>query len=268
MNKLFFTALISLCVPGLTLAITETKQQKIEQLFTLTTDKKTIIKVYEPLFANTKVTAKELNEVMDNCFIPLKQDYVSAYDKFFSEADIDVMLAYYRSDTGKRVLATTIDVQAELQKAYGNIMASIQGLLTAPEEPSSADRPKSTAVIHFDEKIKDKNDAEIRELFNKEIQHDGLTVVKFSATWCPPCKIYAPIFDEVAEQLNELCIDGKNVVVKYVAIDIDTARVIAEDCAIKSVPTTIFYKNGKKVDLQSGSITQDVFRSQIHQLAK
>ncbi len=266
MNKLLFTALISLCVPGLTLTIAAKKQKKIEQLFELTTDKQTFIKAYEPILAQTTITTKQINEVMDNCFIPLKKDYAAAYDKFFSEEDIDVMLNYHQSPTGKRVLATAMELQAEMQDAYMNIMTQIQGLIATPEE--SAPVAKSAAVIHFDELANGKTDAEMRELFKKEITHDGFTVVKFSATWCPPCKTYAPIFDEVAEQLKELSIDGSNVAVKYVAVDIDTARVIAEDCAVKSVPTTIFYKNGKKVDLKSGSITKDVFRSQIHELAK
>lgn len=105
-------------------------------------------------------------------------------------------------------------------------------------------------------------------MFNQAIQHDGLTIVKFSAIWCGPCKAYAPIFDEIAEQLPEVSIGGEKVAVKYLSIDIDATPIIGKDCSITSVPTTIFYKNGKQVDSKTGSLTKEILASQIEELIK
>lgn len=265
MNKLFLTTMLAAYTVGMTNA--ETKQQKIEQLFEINNDKTSLVKLCEMYLSNANITDEKIKQdAIDKFFATFKQGYVTAYDKIFSEVDIDEMLKYYRSATGQRIMATITELNTEMQKAYGSIKTIIQDILTEQEKANNT--IKTTAVIHFDEKTKDKNDAEIRELFNKEIQHDGLTIVKFSGTWCPPCKIYAPVFEEVAEQLKELSIDGKKVAIKYLAIDVDAVKVISEDCSIMSIPATIFYKNGKKVDSKIGNLKKDILKSNIEELAK
>ncbi len=54
---------------------------------------------------------------------------------------------------------------------------------------------------------------------------------------------------------------------RYIAIDIDAAKVIAQDCSIVSIPTTIFYKNGKKIDTKMGAIGKDALIATIHDIA-
>src|SRR5579859_2306868 len=192
MNKLFVTTILASFVLAASLAAVETKQQKIEQLFELTNDKQMLIKIVDPIFINSNIIDEKVKkEAMDKFFATLKHDYVTAYDTFFSEVEIDEMLKYYSSATGKHFMSAQMELGSIMQKAYCSIMTIIQDLLNAQEKEKSAQTIKSTSVIHFDELAKGKNDAEIRELFNKEIQHDGLTVVKFSAVWCGPCKNYA-----------------------------------------------------------------------------
>lgn len=241
----------------------ETKQQKIEQLFELTHKKE----MFEPIFANSNITDTKIRqEAIDRYFVIIKDNYKKTYDKFFSEEDINEMIRYHSSATGKRYMEKSMELATEMQKTYGSIMSIIQEALAMQDK--AAGILKSTAVIHFDELAKDKSDDEIRELFNKEVQHDGLTIVKFSTILCGPCKVYAPIFDEVASELKELIIDDKKIAVKYIAIDASVTRVIAQDCSILSVPATLFYKNGKQVDSKVGSIKKDTLISQIKQLAK
>jgi thiol-disulfide isomerase/thioredoxin len=288
MNTLFLTAICMSLVSGVTLATTQkeqqeqpaplTKQQKIELLCELMNDKQLLIETYEPLFSASNITDAQIKqEAIDTYFATLKHDFVLVYDKTFSEAEIDDLLTFYQSKTGTRVRATLFEVGTGLQKAYCGIMTVIQNVATKAQA-KVADAVNAVAekvdtvlhpaaVIHFDTVAKDKNDTDIRELFNKEIQHDGVTVVKFSSSWCPPCKTYAPIFDEVAEQLKVVDVDGKKISIKYLAIDIDLVPVISRDCSVMSIPTTIFYKNGVRVDSKTGSIKSSDLTEYIQKLA-
>jgi thioredoxin 1 len=73
-------------------------------------------------------------------------------------------------------------------------------------------------------------------------------LVDFSATWCGPCKALAPTIDAVAAQYA-----GKLAVYK---IDIDSAMETASSFGVQSVPTCIFFKDGKEVDRFLGN--QDI----------
>lgn len=74
--------------------------------------------------------------------------------------------------------------------------------------------------------------------FQKEIS-SGLTLVDFHANWCGPCRMLAPILEEVAKELK-----GKAIVAK---VDIDSEQKTAAQFQIASVPTMILFKNGKEV---------------------
>jgi thioredoxin len=113
-----------------------------------------------------------------------------------------------------------------------------------------------------------KSDAQVRKLYKDALEHEGITVVKFSAAWCGPCKAYAPVFEKVSEDLPEVTVNGKTTKVKYIALDTDAAKAIAEDNGIRSIPTTIFYKNGHKVSSKTGSLSKDVLKSSIEETAK
>jgi thioredoxin len=65
-----------------------------------------------------------------------------------------------------------------------------------------------------------------------------LTVKKFSASWCGPCKVLAPIINEVKTQFSN---------VKFEDYDVDEAYTEATKYSIRSVPTVIIEKNGKEV---------------------
>ena len=71
--------------------------------------------------------------------------------------------------------------------------------------------------------------------------------LKFSASWCGPCKRYAPVFDEF---VNE------NPSVKAYSVDCDEARDLAEDFDVKSIPCTIVVKNGEIQHLKNGVLSK------------
>ena len=78
--------------------------------------------------------------------------------------------------------------------------------------------------------IKDRND------FLDTIK-EGVTLVGFFATWCGPCKMLAPVLEEVSKEF-----EGRAKVVK---VDVDELRDLAMEYRIASVPTVILFKDGE-----------------------
>jgi thioredoxin 1 len=92
------------------------------------------------------------------------------------------------------------------------------------------------------------------ENFEKEIQK-GVTLVDFHANWCGPCRMLAPVLEEVAKEVK-----GKGVIGK---VDIDTEQKIAAQFQITSVPTMILFKNGKEVNRLIGLRNADAVKEFI-----
>ena len=73
--------------------------------------------------------------------------------------------------------------------------------------------------------------------FEEEVlKSDKTVLIDMYATWCGPCKMQAPIIDEIAEEKTEIKV-GK--------IDIDEAPEIAEKYGVMSIPTLLIIKNGE-----------------------
>jgi thioredoxin 1 len=93
--------------------------------------------------------------------------------------------------------------------------------------------------------------------FDQEVlKHEKLTIVKFGAEWCGPCKKLDPIIDEIAA-------DNSDVKVAYVDIDGDGA--LAAEYGILSVPSTLFFKQGKVMSSIIGLVPKAKIQSAIDQ---
>ena len=82
------------------------------------------------------------------------------------------------------------------------------------------------------------------EQFKAEAQQSPVAVVDFSATWCGPCRMLAPVLEGVSEQYQ-----GK---VDFYNVDVDEAPELAMTYRINSVPCLVLLKNGEKQDQSLG----------------
>ena len=77
--------------------------------------------------------------------------------------------------------------------------------------------------------------------FNDEVLNSDMPViVDFWATWCGPCRMIAPIIEQLAKEL-----DGK---VKVGKVNVDEQMELAVNYRVESIPTVMFFKDGKLVD--------------------
>ena len=81
------------------------------------------------------------------------------------------------------------------------------------------------------------------ETLESLIQENKIVLVDFFATWCGPCRMIAPLIEQVAEEY-----DGKAVVAK---VDIDEEQELATQYGIESIPTVILFKDGKPITWRS-----------------
>ena len=74
-------------------------------------------------------------------------------------------------------------------------------------------------------------------------------VVDFYATWCGPCRMFGPVFEEVSKDED----------FNFVKLDVDKYSDIAREYGVMSIPTVILFENGKEVKRFTGFMTKDEF---------
>ena len=78
------------------------------------------------------------------------------------------------------------------------------------------------------------------------LQSDKPVLVDFTATWCGPCRMIAPIIEEMAADYAGRAVIGK--------LDVDENPEVSMNLGIRSVPTLMIFKGGKMVDMQIGAV--------------
>lgn len=95
--------------------------------------------------------------------------------------------------------------------------------------------------------------------FHKEvIESDIPVVVDFWATWCMPCKMFAPTFEQIAEEY-----DGK---VKFCKLDTDANPRVSMEYGIRSIPTVGYFKKGEQPKGSVGVLSKTEFKKAIDSL--
>ncbi|XP_038990487.1 thioredoxin H1-like [Phoenix dactylifera] len=91
------------------------------------------------------------------------------------------------------------------------------------------------------------------EEWNRQLQEGNeskkLMVIDFTASWCGPCRMIAPVFAELAKKFT-------NVI--FLKVDVDELKSVAQDWAIEAMPTFIFLKEGTIVEKLVGAHKDDL----------
>ena len=94
----------------------------------------------------------------------------------------------------------------------------------------------------------------------EEETKDGLVLVDFWATWCGPCRMQAPILEQLESEFDEDQL-------KIVKMDVDENPETARSFGIMSIPTLMFKKDGQVVKQVAGVHTKDQLKAIIAELA-
>jgi thioredoxin 1 len=96
--------------------------------------------------------------------------------------------------------------------------------------------------------------------FEAEVEkNDKLTVVDFWATWCGPCRMIAPILDQLATEYQDK--------VKVTKLDVDANIKTATRFNVRSIPMLLFFKDGKVVDQIVGAVPRQTIEAKFKQHA-
>lgn len=98
-------------------------------------------------------------------------------------------------------------------------------------------------------------DSNFDELVRKS---DKPVMIDFWAVWCGPCKMIAPVVEEMSNEYGEKAVIGK--------LDVDNNPNVSVEFGIRSIPTILFFKNGEVVDRQVGVVPKNVLAQKLNAL--
>jgi thioredoxin 1 len=94
------------------------------------------------------------------------------------------------------------------------------------------------------------------ENFAEKIGSEGITLVDFWASWCGPCRMFAPVYERVSEA-NPDIVFGK--------VDTEAEQMLAAEFNIRSIPTLMIVRDGVALYSEPGALPQQALESLIQQ---
>ena len=102
------------------------------------------------------------------------------------------------------------------------------------------------ALLHFDQKS-----------FYAALAEGKLMMVDFWANWCMPCRMLGPVIEQLAQDYEGKAVIGK--------VDVDEQGELAMRYGVMSIPTVIFFKDGKEIHREVGALPKEVFSNVLNE---
>lgn len=96
------------------------------------------------------------------------------------------------------------------------------------------------------------------EFQDEVLNKSGVVLVDFFATWCGPCKMLAPVLEELSVHM-----EGRTKILK---VDVDRSPEVAQKYGISTIPTMILFKDGRAIEKIVGFQPASVLRSKLQSL--
>jgi thioredoxin 1 len=113
----------------------------------------------------------------------------------------------------------------------------------AAQPPPGDDQPVIVTDANFDQVV---------------LRADRPALVDCWAAWCGPCRMVAPVIETLANEFRGRALIGK--------LDVDANPMIAQRFGVRSIPTLIYFKNGREADRVVGAQSADALRQKLNQL--
>lgn len=97
-----------------------------------------------------------------------------------------------------------------------------------------------------------------KDTFEAEVEkHKGLVVIDLFATWCAPCRMLAPVLEELEKEYPD---------VKFCKINVDEERELAEKFRVESIPMVAFVKDDTFLDMSVGYVPKENLAAKIREI--
>ena len=91
--------------------------------------------------------------------------------------------------------------------------------------------------------------------FETLLKSENLLVVDFTATWCGPCRLVAPLMEQLSDEYKES--------IKVVKIDVDQDKPLAKKYEVRTIPAVLYFKNGELVETIKGVSPYEEFSNAV-----